>query len=254
MASSTEAWTWLGSGVFVGLAALGTAIAFGARPGARWRDLLLGAAGWSVSVGLKVAATVVIGLILFLLWGESPPLPATAAANGLLTGVFEVGITLLLVLLTRLREAPWNGALAFGVAFGCFEAAALSVAMTLTGLAGLADPASLDPEAAANLAVAFSHANRPGTFALERAVVVPLHALSCVLVVAAVRSRRAAPFWWAFALKTAVDAVPAEGEIPGPVLEGIWAAFGIASAAVLLRLRPWFEGAATPSPPAPRRT
>ncbi len=252
MTGDPRAWPWLASGILVGAAAIGTALAFGARPGGRRSDLLLGAAGWGGTVALKLAATVPVGLALWLLWGEESPLAARMLASGLLTGVFEVGGAWLLVRWTSLREAPWNGALAFGVAFGCAEAAVLALLVGLVGVAGLAGTPGMSPEDAKALAETLADAARPWTFAFERAIAVPVHALSCVLVVLAVRGRLWAPLAASFLLKTAIDAVPAEGEIPEAALQAVYGASGAASALILLRLRPRFEAlpAAAEPPPA----
>ena len=80
-------------------------------------------------------------------------------------------------------------------------------------------------------------ATRPFTFLLERVVVVPVHVLACVLIVMAVSSGRQSLFWWSFALKSAIDAVPTDGEIPVLLLEGIYVAFGIACLAALMKLK-----------------
>lgn len=251
MTGDPRAWPWLVSGLVVGFAAVGVSLAFGARPGARRADLLLGAAGWGGTVAGKLAATIPVGIAFWAIWGEDPPLAAKMLVTGLLTGVFEVGGTWLLVRWTRLREAPWNGALAFGIAFGCVEAAVLAAGCLMVGLAGLEDPAALPAEAVRNLAGALADTARPWLIVFERTIAVPVHALCCVWVVMAVRGRRPALFAASFLLKSALDAVPSEGEIPKAVQESIYGAFGAAATVVLLRLRPRFEALGAPAAPPP---
>lgn len=48
----------------------------------------------------------------------------------------------------------------------------------------------------------------------ERAVALPIRAFACVLIVGAVRPRRARWFAWSFLLKSAVDAVPTNEAFP----------------------------------------
>src|SRR5438552_1644746 len=77
---------------------------------------------------------------------------------------------------------------------------------------------------------------RPLTFAIERFSALPVHVLSCVWIWQAAQQRRVAPFLFAFLLKTAIDALPTEGQLSPAVLEGAYMVFGIVSAVLLVHL------------------
>jgi len=246
------AWFFLASGLATIAFALGAC--WWMRRGARAADFAWGAIAWTVAVLLKLLAALAAAAMLFLTFGEQVPPVVKFPVNGLLTGNTDCGLTLAVVALTTLRRAPWRSALAFGTAFGAFEAVVLAPALVLGGLAGLL-PEALAPDHPAELARNLANPLRPFTFAWERVVVIPVHAISCVLVMTAFRRRSAAPFCAAFALKTAIDAVPGpdEGALPPLVVEAIYGAFGLVSLLALLRLgrSPAWTMTTSSAPPPP---
>jgi hypothetical protein len=194
------------------------------------------ALAWTAAVLLKLLAAGLTAAVLRHSFGEQVPALVKFPVNGLLTGVTECGVTLAVVALTPLRGASWASVVAFGIAFGAFEAVVLAASLILGGLAGLlpdAFPTDHPEELARNLA----NPLRP-FIAWERVVVIPVHALSCVLVVLAFRQHSAAPFWAAFALKSAIYSLagPDDGALPPLVVEAVYGAFGLISLFALGRL------------------
>jgi uncharacterized membrane protein YhfC len=153
-------------------------------------------------------------------------------ATGLLTGVFECGVAYLLARSRWLRHAPWSSALAFGLAFGCSEAAVLGAfaVLLLPLLDGL-----LSPEDMRQTIAAMGAWHEPLVLLLERVVAVPIHMLTCVLVIRAVQERRPALFWAAFGFKSAVDAVPVQ-HLPLPACEALWITAAVTAAVMLYRM------------------
>jgi uncharacterized membrane protein YhfC len=179
-----------------------------------WRFVGLGAAAWAVSVTLKVAwaaptnRAVLEGLGRLL--GESGGTLAGWIYFGLLTGVFEVAFTWLVVRKTSVRQANENEAIAFGVAFGGAEAVALGLISLLAGVAGLLFWDHLPDEVTA--ALGGSELGWTSALAVfERVFTLVAHLIACVLVVWAVQRRRVMWFWLSFAFKSSLDALAAAG-------------------------------------------
>src|SRR5262249_20975547 len=120
------------TGIGMMAVAIVTVVAWRARTHASWRFVGLGAAAWAVGVALKVAWAVPTNrLILSAVKQAVGPMVGSAVGwlyIGLLTGIFECGITWLFVRATRLRQAGRNDAIAFGIAFGAVEALVVGIA------------------------------------------------------------------------------------------------------------------------------
>jgi hypothetical protein len=227
--------------------ALGACLVHRFRHGARATAYVSGSVLWVVSVAAKVALALAVFGSLRRIYGEAIPLVVSIPATGLLTGVTECTFTWLVARRPSWRGAGFDWGVALGLGLGCFEALALAVPMLFASLLGLV-PDQLDPQDARALLEGFADPHRPFTFLWERAIAVPVHVLSTVLILRSVRVSKAALFWWGFALKSALDAVPAE-RIPELPLQAIYGAFGIASTLAFLRFsRAWRAGtAAEPS-------
>jgi uncharacterized membrane protein YhfC len=237
MSTQYVASLWLVSGAVVLVLAAGGCLLLHDRSPSPWTDYLLGAAAWTSSVALKVVAAVFIFGALRSAYGRPLSLPVLMPATGLLTGVFECGVTLAVALLTRLRCAGWNSAVAFGVGFGCFEAVALAAAAVLRGIAGLSAPAITDESTRRQILASMGAWYEPLQLVLDRAISVPVHALATVWIVEAVRARRQSPFWKAFLLKSGIDALPAGAGLHPGLLEILYLLFGLGSLLGLRRAR-----------------
>jgi uncharacterized membrane protein YhfC len=171
--------------------------------------------------------------------------------GGLLTGVFECVIPLLLILKTRRRRADFNGAAAFGLGFGATEAFLMgTVALVQTMLlvafadhipAGMRD-ALLKQFARSSVATILLSI-------VERASAIAAHCLASVLLIYAVRTRRQLWFWLSFAYKSLLDAVAAWAilawKMPGSVtktaqFEVVVAIFALIAFVALPRLKAGF--------------
>ena len=197
-----------------------------------------GALAWLLGGALLKA---LLGAPLAKLNGHVPG-PLYWLALGLLTGVFECGVVLLLALcVPGLRRMSWNSAVAFGIGFGALEAAVVSMD------AFFPEP-DLSPTHTIRLSQALTDILAP-TF--ERVNAMPIHVFACALVLYAVRARRSSAFWAAFAYKTVIDGLPVEKLAPfGPwAMELLYVPFGIAGLIGLLLLaRRWAPGVRTPLP------
>jgi hypothetical protein len=204
---------------------------------ARWY-YVAGAAAWGISVALKFILAGALFYALERRYGEHLPLPLDMAASGLLTSVTECGLVALWVRRSRVARATEAEAVAFGLGFGLFEdAAAALLVLVTTGFALVAGV--LDDTLPLHAPITFLH---------ERVIVVPIHALCCVLVVDAVQRRRARSFVAAFVLKGAVDAIPLEGALREWIVQSAYLSLGMfASVVLLLRFRRGLLGSSVSS-------
>jgi hypothetical protein len=156
----------------------------------RLATFALGAASWALAVALKVAwALPLNAAVKRALEAQLGGLGAVSfmAYVGVLTGVFEVGLVAILArTVKRLRAASWDDAVAFGLSFGGIEAVVLA-------LAGAFQPGDVG-------------ALQALLATLERASTIPIHVLSCVLVLRAADDARPwRPLALAFLYKSVVD-------------------------------------------------
>lgn len=131
---------------------------------------------------------------------------------GLLTGVFECGIFLLLTKYIRRRKWTWRDAASLGVGFGAVEAVAVGVAVAVS--------ASLQIDVKFGLDVAPSL-----TGLVERLIALAVHTASVVMIIYALKQRKWSWFVGSFFYKSGIDAVAA------PVL---------LSVSDFLETHPWF--------------
>jgi uncharacterized membrane protein YhfC len=125
---------------------------------------------------------------------------------GLLTGVFESGVSLCVVyLIKRIRTSSWREAVGYGLGFGAAEAMLLGIYSTVIVTLVIMIPDQLPPE--------LLELADPGNASLlaipvpivERGVVLLLHAFSSILIVYAVQRQEWRWFWASFLYKTAMD-------------------------------------------------
>lgn len=216
--STLSPWLLLSGTGMVLVAVLGAFIATRASR-SMWRPLAIGGGAWMVAVLLKLIwalpTNAIVRQALLRLAGASLGKPLYWAYIGLLTGVFECGITFLIVARTKLREADWDSSLAFGTGFGAIEAFVLGL-LSLLGMAAiLLFHNFLPPDTQARVATQL--AGRAEFLPLilpilERAATLFIHVFSCVAIVYGFRTRRALSwFALAFVYKSAVDGVAAWG-------------------------------------------
>ena len=236
MEAPPSTWLWLVSGLAVLAGSLAACGVLKRRRPTSWAELAWGSFAWIVSVGLKIVCAVAAFGALRRAFGEALPWYVTVPTTGLLTGVFECGTSLVIVLRSRLRRGGWNPALAFGASFGATENVVLAAPMVLAAAMATWGRAWMDAADAKALVESMSDAVRPLTFILERSAAMAVHVYGGALIVAAVQLRRPGWFWLAFLLKSVIDALPAEGQLSLPALESAYAAIGIVSLLGLWRL------------------
>jgi hypothetical protein len=162
----------------------------------KWWLPVAGAGLWAASVAVKVViarlsvtpAGTAIGVAFP---GESGKW-IFATFIGLLTGVTEVWIFLILMGWMRRRKFTWSDSVALGIGFGAIEAILLGVA--LLAAVAMKIP-GISPEIKL-FAPAF-----------ERAIAIVAHVASCAMAMYGLITHRWVWFWASFVYKSAVDAV-----------------------------------------------
>jgi uncharacterized membrane protein YhfC len=210
----------------------------------RWWIWASGAVLWAVSVALKFAFASLSLQPVYRWLNELLPQscagPLYWSYVGLLTGVFECGIFLVIARLIRRREWSWRDALALGVGFGGMEAMALGLPVALTATQSWDWAASpLD-----TLAPAF-----------ERLIALFIHVAAVVMILRALIDRSWKWFALSFIFKSAVDSVAGWLLFSGTSLIGfpwrcrlIFAPFAVLGVLVLFYLRRRWRESASISP------
>jgi len=183
-----------------------------------WRLFGLGAVLWIVSVAAKLGFALLankpVGKALHAILPTFPADLAFWLYIGLLTGIFECGIFLLLIKYIRRRQWTWKDATSVGVGFGAVEAITLGIGMAI------ATTMKSNVSGELNQAVVILwHAP------VERLVAMAVHAASVVMIIYALTQRKWGWFVASFLYKSGVDAV---------------ASFVFLSGADLMKTHPWF--------------
>jgi uncharacterized membrane protein YhfC len=161
-------------------------------------------------------------------------LPCASIYIGLLTGVFEIGVTLVAALIWRKWATDAKRAVAIGLGAGAFEA-------LLVGLSALAQGAALAggflPQNVAEQIVGTALLTPFVWLAgpVERAIAILCHTSSRTLTILTVATHRWRYFWGGFALMTAIDAVAGYVLLSGTLTAHSvwWVELAIAPAAIV---------------------
>jgi len=176
-----------------------------------WRYLGLGALFWVLTVAVKFAFAIPVNTPVFRALGVtydhvfSPGNLVAYLYIGALTGIFEAGLTWLVLRKSRWGKATWGQALVFGIGFGVIEAILLGLSGFGSALAGLLAPASLPVSTLGSLVnnATFIMGLAP---VVERLSVIFAHIFACVLIFYAIASGKAKWGWLAILYKTLLDA------------------------------------------------
>ncbi len=208
------------------------------RSHAQWRWFWAGAAVWIVGVALKFAWAVPLNAPI--LQGLKSALPhwaylvAGSIYVGLLTGVFEIGITLLAGLMWRQMTADAARGVAVGFGAGGFEAMLLGLAAMAAAGAALVDPTSA---VSGSFAVAAMTPVRLFWLVgiVERMLAIACHVSSRALVLFGIGAGRRWPVVAGFLLMTSVDGVAGFAILSGLVgrINPWWIELAIAPFAVV---------------------
>ena len=160
---------------------------------------------------------------------------------GLLTGVFEIGVTLAAARKWQSLTRDSNRAIAVGIGAGGFEAILVGAAALIGGLVAMSN---LPGSEEARTALAASVAATPVVWLVgpvERTIAILCHTSSRTLVLLSVAKRRWAFFWYGFLLLTALDGIAGFAHISGKLgqistwwIELAIAPFAVASVPIIL--------------------
>ncbi len=191
------------------------------RSGAQWRWFWVGAAVWTVGVALKFAWAIPLNAPILAAIEAAVPhdvyLVLGGIYIGLLTGVFEIGITLVAAMIWKNMCRDAARGVAVGVGAGAFEAILLGVAATLAVIVALA----VGGEARQELTQVMTQSAKTTSLIwlvgpVERVIAILCHISSRALVLLGVaRGRWRWPFFWGFIILTAVDAVAGYAHLAG---------------------------------------
>ncbi|HNQ21818.1 MAG TPA: YhfC family glutamic-type intramembrane protease [Phycisphaerae bacterium] len=226
------------SGPAMLLVAVGSVLWWRWRSHAAWRWFWVGAGVWTVGVALKFAVALPLnGPVLRGLEDVLPRfwyLVIGGVYIGLLTGVFEIGVTLVAGLIWRRFALDSARAIAVGVGAGAFEAALLGL-LSLIGMAvavsGLLPDEAVAAVSAVMLVTPLGWLAPP----VERAIAILCHTSSRALTFLTVATRRSTYFWGGFLIMTAIDSVAGAYLISGALtsLSAWWIELAIAPAALI---------------------
>jgi uncharacterized membrane protein YhfC len=208
-----QIWLYVVPGAGMVVVGIGAVLLWRMRSGAKWRWFWVGAAVWTVGVVLKFAFA--IALNRPVLAGLKDVLPETAYLAvgsiyvGLLTGIFEVGITLVAALIWRQMAQDAARGVAVGVGAGAFEAILLGLGTAIAVVAALAVGGQAEDEL--TTALASTARTTPLLWLVapvERVIAILCHTSSRALVLLGVaRKSWFWPFTWGFLIMTAIDSI-----------------------------------------------
>lgn len=199
------------SGCLVVLLTIAISLWWKKRLSTPWRWLFVGAGVWVVGVVFKfVVAWLANTPVLTALdqsLGNTPYLILGSAYIGLLTGIFEIGMTAVFAFLVkRMWESPQN---ALGVALGAGLFEALLIGFSSIGSFVMVVTGSVSSDAITG-ALAQAAATTPLLWLLssvERLIAILCHTSSRLLVFFAIAHRKQRYFWAGFFILTAIDAI-----------------------------------------------
>lgn len=178
---------------------------------------LWGALAWFIGVTLKLIFFSLINPIiipfLYKILAKSLADPLTWIYIGLLSGVFECGMTLVFALYYKKARQGWAEATGFGLGFGTIEAFIVGLASLGSVITLLYFSKMLPSQTVALMSTSLQSLSIIPAPIVERIIVILIHALSCVMIIYAVITKRWRWFWISFFYKSAIDTIAAFGQI-----------------------------------------
>lgn len=178
---------------------------------ASWKWLLLGAGVWFVGVVFKFIVAYILNTPILELFesmlGQIGYLAFGASYIGLLTGVFEIGITLAFALLLRAMYKDANRALSIGLGAGLVEALLIGFSSVGNYLTVVSGATSSDVIMSA---LTQAIATTPLLWLvspIERIIAILCHVSSRILVLFGVMRHKYRYIWAGFFILTAIDAI-----------------------------------------------
>jgi len=171
---------------------------------APFRYWAIGGGIWCLGVSLKIVCALLANRPV--LAGLGSPILGSLYI-GLLTGVFEIGVTLLLALLFRSLAENSRRGLMIGIGAGTVEAALIGLGSIATATVAMTGNPSGDP-AVSQVARMTILTPLPWLVGpIERILAIICHTSSRMLVLFAVRKRSHLYFWFGFLIMTGIDAI-----------------------------------------------
>ena len=184
-----------------------------------WRWFWAGAGLWTIAVALKILCAILTNERVIGFVKEHLPFPLQVVVGGLFVGiqssVFEMGFTLLAVLIWRSFGQTGRRAIAVGVGAGAFEAFLLGFASTASVVAFLAGVPGTEKigeglaSAAASMPLFWLAAP------IERVIAILCHASSRALILLGVAKQRSLLVLYGFLLFTFLDGVAGAAYVAG---------------------------------------
>lgn len=170
--------------------------------------LFLGGLSWIISVAMKFlwASKTNKKVLEYLNDHLSPELsgPLSWSYIGLLTGVFECGFVLILVLFTPLLyQATWIDVLSFGIGFGAVESLFIGIISILT----LLNPQKITPDTLERYELNRNNLLTIPLGIVERISTLFIHIFTCTLIFIAVQEGSYFFFWVSFLFKSLIDSI-----------------------------------------------
>jgi uncharacterized membrane protein YhfC len=251
------------SGGLMAVVALVAVFAWWWHSRVQWRWFWAGAAIWTVGVALKFAVAIPLNRFFFEAGVHAAGLRLVVGSLycGLMTGIFEIGITVAAALVWRRLAADPARAVAVGLGAGAFEALLLGLGAAAGTLAAVASgQTELVLKSMAGMAAQTPLMWLAGP--AERVIAILGHTASRVLVLHAVAGRRWLGFWAGFGWLSAMDLLAGVVLLTGMTTSGsLWGIelmllpFGVLSVPLTLwAVRRWPASPAERSgtePPAP---
>jgi hypothetical protein len=220
--------------------ALAALVVWRLQSGAQWRWFWVGAGVWTVGVAMKFAFAIPLnGPILRSLDYLLPRAGYLAVGSiyiGALTGVFEIGVTLIAALIWKAMARDATRGVAVGVGAGSFEAALIGLASLSAVVAAMVGPAPLRESLFSSASAAKSMTLFWLVGPVERVIAILCHTSSRALVLWGVaRGRVWGPFAAAFLIMTAIDTVAGYSHLAGVLskISAWWIELAIAPAAIV---------------------
>jgi uncharacterized membrane protein YhfC len=208
---------------------------------AKWRWFWVGAAVWFVGVVLKVVFSILLNQPILKAIDSFVPHTSYLLLGGLyvglLTGIFEIGVTLVAALIWRRMADDAARGFAVGVGAGAFEAILLGFGVLLTSAVAITMGGPLRDRIAADVDIA-ANVTRLWWLgpSVERVIAIACHTSSRALVLWGVaRGKWFWPFAAGFTIMTAIDAVAGYVHLAGLLgkVSLWWIELAVAPAAVL---------------------
>jgi uncharacterized membrane protein YhfC len=185
----------------------------------RW--LLVGAGAWFVGVIFKFMAAYLANAPVLAAFksklGNTGYLALGSVYVGLLTGIFEIGITLVFALLVRRMWENSRNALSVGLGAGLIEALLIGFSSLGSSVTVMTNAAGSDAVMGALTQVAAATPLLWLISPAERLIAILCHTSSRMLVLFALAHRRIRYFWAGFAILTAIDAIAGYFHLAGLV-------------------------------------